>query len=202
MRGFRPLTPWEARGSLAHRLGRVGDRVRQRVSVRLGVNARRVFLVWTRWGGVERGEGDEVVLLRAELLPTPRVSDASSISRRQWSVGAVPEGSVRVDRVSALAYTEDVLRGLRLPAVVGSGVQPVPGLFRKGKGGDVQFDKKVDFFYEVVEDGRGDDPPLHRRFSLLGDPWRRPDGVEWVVLLQRADRDPSRQGQPQQAGAF
>lgn len=199
---IRSLNPQEARTSLAQRLAPIVDRVRQRVATRLGVRAYRVFLTWTRSGlsqDSERGDGYERLVHHVELLPAPRVTDLTAVNYRSWSVGTVPEGSVRVDRVSAYAYTEDVLRGLRIPATPGDG-QPLPNWYAKGPGGDQQFAENVDFFYEVVEDGRGDQPPTRRRFRLMGDPWRDPGGAQWVIGLQRADKDLGRDGRPGNSG--
>lgn len=200
----RPLTPGLARRSLAQRTAGIADRVRQRVSVHLGMRPYRVFLTWTKSGASsrsERGDGHTDVLERVEILPIPRVQDLTAINARSWSVGTVPEGSIRVDRVSAATFTEDVLRGLRIPKLVGQG-PPHQGFDSRGPGGDQQFARWADFFYEVVEDGRGDDPAYRRRFRLLGDPFRDVDGQQWVVLLQRADRDMKRDGTPPDGGGF
>lgn len=198
-----PLTPQGARQSLAQRLAPRADRIRQRVAVHLGVRAYRVFLTWTKFGvsqDSERGDGTQRPLALVEILPSPRVSDLTAINYRSTSVGTVPEGSLRIDRISAFAYTEDALRGLKIP-VAFAGSQPVPPpTGQYGAGGDEEFAGPVDFYWVVVEDGRGDDPPIQRRFRLLGDPFRRPDGAEWVVFLQRADRDPDRAGNPQGGG--
>lgn len=193
-----PLTPNQARHSLAQRLAPRADRIRQRVSVTLGVNPYRVFLTWTLYGlsqDSERGDGTERLTHRTEILPVPRITDLTSIVNRSWSVGTVPEGSIRVDRISAFAYTEDVLRGIRIPSTPGQG-QPLPNWYVKGPGGNFQFAEGVDFFYEVVEDGRGDDPAARKRMRLLGDPFRRADGAEWIIALQRADKDMDRTGNP------
>lgn len=201
MRAPRSLTATQARGTLAQRrLAPLADRIRQRVAVRLGVRPYRVFLVWTRSGlspNSERGEGIERILHRIEILPAPRVTDLTNVNRRSWSVGTVPEGSIRVDRVSSHAYSDDELRGLRIPAAFGNHQPLSPRWAKRGPGGDIQFARSVDFFYEIVEDGRGDEPAYRRRFRLLTDPMRDPGGAQWIIALQRADRDTGRDGQPQ-----
>lgn len=203
-RRIRSLEPFEARGSLAGgRLARVADRVRQRVATRLGVRPYRVFLTWTRYGlsqDSERGDGGQRPFARVELLPTPRVTDLTGVIRRSFSVGTVPDGSIRVDRISAAAYTSDVLKGTRIPALVGPEAQPLPRADQEGPGGEAQFAEGVDFFYEVVEDGRGDDPAARQRFRLLAEPYRDAGGAQWVVALQRADRAMGRDGNPEPDG--
>jgi hypothetical protein len=204
VRAPRPITPTEARGTLAQRLSPIADRIRQRVAVRLGVRAYRVFLVWTKSGlspESERGDGNERIIARVEILPAPRVLDLTGLLRRSFSTGTVSEGSIRVDRISSHAYSDDELRGNRVPAAFGAHQPLDPRWAQQGPGGEVQFAQPVDFFYEVVEDGRGDDPAYRRRFSLMADPMRDPGGAQWIVALRRADRDLKRDGLPQ-AGGF
>lgn len=194
----RPLgSPFAARATLAHRLASRADRIRQ-IATGIGVRPYRCFLTWTKYTGEERGEGKERLMARLEILPTPRVSDLTAVNYRQWSIGAVPEGSIRLDRVSCAAYTEDALRGLELPYAPRDAQPPAPGGQWATHGPDfsVQFADDVDFFYEVVEDGRGDPLPVRRRFKLLGGPFRQAGNVEWVILLQRADKDETRRGLP------
>jgi hypothetical protein len=169
---------------MAARLARRVDRLRQ-LYTRFGLRSRRVFLVWTRFTGAARGEGDEVELHRAEILPTPRVSDTTSVSRNPFSAGVLPVGSVRVDQISEGCFTKDVLKGLRIPPLPSG--EPFPDLPKPN----------IDFFYEVTEDGRGDDPDVRERFRLLGGPFRREGQFDFVVLLERASEDRTRTGQSQ-----
>jgi hypothetical protein len=193
MRPPRALSPSQARGSLAERVGGIADMVRDRVSVRLGFRVYRVFLTWTRSGlspRSERGDGRERLVARAELLPVPRVQDLSGLLRRSWSTGTVSEGSVRVDGVSVLRYTEDELRGLKVPDGCECELAEGESLRRN-----------TDFFYEVVEDGRGDDPALRRRFRLMTAPFRDAERATWVLALEKSDRDSKRDGTPE-GGSF
>ena len=161
-----PLSgPAAARRTLAHRLSPVADRLRQ-LNTRMGLRSLRVFLVWSKWGGATRGEGTETVTNRVELLPTPKVTDMASLSRRPYLAGVFSEGTVRVDEISSNAYTLDVLKGLVIPTVNGQGI-PV-----NGQGVERTTDPTTDFFYEIVEDGRGDSTPERMRFRLFGGPSR------------------------------
>ena len=174
----------EARGTLAQRLSGRVDRLRQ-IATRFGARSRRVFLVWVEATGVESGTGDEVVKFRRELLPTPRVADATSLMRRPLSIGMVPDGSVRVDQISVAWYTEDHLRGIRVPEEYA-----VASQMPYHAGGPKQPDRSLpvlrdplSFFYEIVEDGRGDEPAARTRYQLGGSPWRNETGVQWAVML-------------------
>jgi hypothetical protein len=176
----RPLTPTEAQNSLANRLGiRVAPRLRQ-FATKFGLRAKRVFLVWTKFTGKERGDGSEIILSRVELLPTPKVLDMSMVTLNPFSAGVLPVGSQRVDKI-AITYTMDQLMG-----------KAVPG-HKKGQ----EIEEPFDFYYEIQEDGRGDNPAMIQRFRLLGIPDRREGDMSWSVLLERTSEDPLRNGQSQ-----
>lgn len=176
----RPLSPSEAKQTLAHRFGtRIAPRLRQ-LSTRFGLRSSRVFLVWVRWTGDERGEGRAQEPVRVELLPTPRIRDQTSVVYNPLAGGVLPVGTLRVDLVS-VEYTSDQLEG-----------RAVPG---RPRGEAVPAD--WDFFYEVVEDGRGDNPPERERFRIFGKPSRDEGAMGWVLLLERTAEDLSRDGRVQ-----
>src|SRR5690606_22489316 len=106
----------KARSTLAHRLGLKADRLRQKYT-KFGLRSQRVFLCWSSWSGEERGEGDETLFARVEITPTPRVSDLNALNRRPYAAGVFKEGSVRVDQISAVVFTRDMLSGLVIPVV-------------------------------------------------------------------------------------
>lgn len=222
-----PLTAHQARTSLAHRLTARVDRLRQRLTS-AGLRSDRVFLVWTTFSGAHRGEGEETEVARVELLPTPRVSDMTAVNFNPFSAGILPNGVIRVDRVSG-RMTEDQLRGLAIPlgadgapppATCAGGVQPHPSdttpsgdsgeLVNNGipilstyclldqsiigPGGALCFEEPNDFFYEVVADGRGDDPAGRLKFRLFSNPWRNEGGFEWVLMLERVSEDRNVEG--------
>jgi hypothetical protein len=192
----RPLTPDEAKKTLANRFGGRADRLRQ-LNTKFGIRPHRVFLVWTEWVADESGEGGEKILSRVELLPTPKVSDLSAIQRRAFLQGALPDGSLRVEEISVDRYTEDNLKGLVIPSdVPGQPGRPVNpnGVERNTKG-------NISFFYEVVEDGRGDNPAARQRFNLNGYPSRAASRVQFIIYLVRESQDMDRRGQPTLAGA-
>ena len=187
-----PLFPGQARNTLAHRLAKRVDGIRQ-IPTRFGLRSDRVFLVWTRTDGERRGEGNETEVARLEILPTPRVSDQTSIQFAPYSAGVLPVGSVRVDRISA-QYTEDVLRGEKVP----DEARP-PG---------AALQQPTDFFYEIMSDDRGELPPAgcgneneqmpllrgtsvrpRARYRIAAEPERREGSVDFVVALERISED-------------
>jgi len=177
-----------AKRTLAHRLTRTADRLRQ-FNTRFGIRSRRVFLVWFQYTGPERGEGSGTVLARVELLPTPKVSDATALGRRPYPIGLLPDGSLRIEEISCGAYTEDNLRGLVIPGggegklLAGTRIVPRTG-------------ESLDFFYEIVEDARGDDPPARTRYHLSGAPWRKESSISWSIAVEPANNGLDRAGNP------
>lgn len=196
----KPLSsPEAARRTLAHRLTPTADRLRQ-LNTRFGLRSKRVWLVWTRWTGEVRGEGEEQLLARVELLPTPRISDLGSLTRRPYLAGVFREGTVRVDQISAGAYTYDVLRGLSIPGPNSMAPRADQGAAVRGLGAERTTDPRVDFWYEVVEDGRGEDLPLRLRFRVLGGPSRAEGSLYWALTLELADEASNRTGAVNQIG--
>jgi hypothetical protein len=165
---------------LAGRPGRVGvvDKVRQ-IATNLGARPLRVFLVWTTWTGERRGEGEERLLQELEILPTPVVSDPTAIARNPYAAGTLPVGAVSVTEISCGQFSEDLLRGWKLP------------------GGDPIDERRMDFFWEVREDGRtAGRAPERRRFRVLGDVYLDAENVQFKVILERASADRRRDGSP------
>lgn len=147
------------------------DKMRQ-LHTKFGARSRRVFLVWVRWTGVDRGEGGVRVIREFELLPTPEVADGAS--RNPYSAGMLPMGSIRLNEVSA-ALSIDTLTGRLVP-----GAGPI--------------EQPDDFFYEIQEDARSGQPGARARYRVAGEPLRRETDVCWTVPLQRASNDRSRDG--------
>jgi hypothetical protein len=173
-----PLTPEQARRTIAVRLGSKADRLRQ-LATRVGIRPYRVFLVWQKWTGETRDEGRPVTLAELELLPTPKVESLDAVAINPISAGMIGMGAVRVSRVSIVQYTEDTLRGLTIPGL--GHVDHIP--------------EKIDFFYELREDGRGDNPAWRERYRLSTHPWRRAGKVDWTFMLERTGSDRDREGQ-------
>lgn len=192
-RRIAPLTPVQAQHTLAQRLtGRV-DRLRQ-LNTRFGLRARRVFLVHVGWNGERAGEGEPRILNRVELLPTPRVSDATAVNQRSWSAGTLPEGTIRVDQISARAYTLDMLTGVRFAPDYSAGVVHQSTDIVDGSSLEPSLSRIDDFYYEIVEDGRGDPLAYRERFRLQGQPWRMEGNFGFGVLLEASSEPARRDG--------
>jgi hypothetical protein len=166
----RPLGASEARGSLVHRLAHRADRLRQ-IATRLGLRPYRVFLTWTRWSSDERGVGSQKVVKRVEILPTPKVMSMDSINLNLHGGGLLPEGSVRVSKISCYEYDEALLKGTW------------------DREGEQKIPEPYEFFYEIVEDGRSGCEEERKRFRILAGPHRDAGGVQWELMLARASED-------------
>lgn len=192
----RPLTPEQARRSFANRFAPRADRLRQ-IAVKFGVRPYRVALVWTKWGGPERGRGREIEIGRTEILPTPLVRGLDNVQRMFFSGGLLPVGSIRVTEISAL-FTQDQLTGLAVPRDACDAESLTPPRLDEAKRlqrPSVQsLPEPLDFFWEVFEDGRGDNPSDKTRYRLSAWPMRNAEQVSWECLLERVSNDPNRDG--------
>ena len=186
MTKLRALDPLQARRTLLSRLAGTPDRPgvidrSRQIATNLGMRPYLVELVWTAWSGSERGEGTERELVRVALLPTPQVKDLTSIALSPYSAGKLPVGSIRVDEISAGRYTEDLLRGLKLPD------------------GAALDERRMDFTWEVREDGRNLAPGQlaeRKKFRVMAGPHLSACCTQYSVVLERASKDPSRGGAP------
>jgi hypothetical protein len=173
---IRALNPGEAQNTIAARLGRkLAPRLFQ-LNTRFGVRPYLVDLVWSKWTGKERGEGDEKLIRKLPLLPTPLV-DLSGITYEGSPVGRVPTGMTTMREV-ALTWEVDVLQGLRIPKPF-EDVLPDP----------------YDFYYEVHTDDRTGPLPQHMKFRLAKVPFLDAANVQWVLTLERMSEDAERNGQ-------
>ena len=171
----RPLTAGEAKRTLANRFGPRADRLRQ-FSTKFGIRPYRCWLVWTKWTGTERGEGKEVTVKRVEILPTPKVTDLTSQALSAFTAGVLPAGSIKVTEISA-TLTQDQLTGKAYPV---NHEDAIP--------------EGVSFYWELVEDGRGDPEPVRAKNRLASVPFRAASMVQWVAMLERISEDANRDG--------
>lgn len=179
---IRALSPEEAKRTLAHRLSPLADRLNQ-LFTKFGIAPYRVFLTWTKWTGLERGEGDERLFRRIEILPTPELKSLDAVSFSVFHAGTVPVGSVKLERISNVTFTADILLGKAFPD------DPLP--FGEDAG-EKHIPEPYEFFYEIVEDGRGDDPPKRARFRPMNMPLRRADQTDFTIMLERVSQDRTR----------
>lgn len=154
-------------------LGDVVDDIRD-LYTELGARPYEVTLVWTQWSGGARDVGVEQVVRQCPLLPTPKVSDVSTLNKEVFSIGNEETGSIRVSEISP-RFTEDQLVG-------------------NSNDGDA-LPTDMNFYYEVFFP-RARGPGVRRRFTVDGTPNYNPTKFQWWVNLRRAYEDRSRDGSP------
>lgn len=171
----KPLTPQEAKGTLAARLGSRVDRLRQ-IATNLGIRPYNVFLTWVVYSGQERGEGVASIFKRIQILPNPKITNLDTLTYVPQALGSLALGSLRVEKISPVAFTEDLLSGIL------SGSEEIPS--------------NMEFFYELQQDGRGDNPAYRHKFKLASVPFLQPGKEEYTVILERiGGSDLDRDGQ-------
>jgi hypothetical protein len=185
----RPLSPHRARGSLAQRLGRVADGVRQ-IATDLGARPYRCYLTWWRWSGATRGQGHASLLARVEILPTPKVDSLDSIAFSIFHAGTVPAGSIKVSEISVVSFSEDHLRGLLIPCLPWAEMQGEPPQVADRAGtAEGTIAQPFEFHWEVAEDGRNNRAPEIKSFRLLSNPTLKATQAQWQVMLERISPD-------------
>lgn len=157
------------RRTLAAELAETVDEARQ-IKADLGMLPYRVFSVVVRWDGGRRGVGPERLVRETEFLPTPEIRlDAQNRELKEG--GARERGKTRLRKVSA-RYSEDEVRAL---------------LHRDLQDGEQGY-------IEVRLDGRLDDKPRRRRFTVAGAPFLDQAKFEWTVKVAEQDDPRSRNG--------
>ncbi len=159
--------------SLVEQLGETADELRQ-IAVELGARPYRVFSVTLRWSGGQVGRGVAQCAAEVELLPTPELVTFEGVRSELRAGGRVERGDARLQRISP-RYTEDEVRTL----------------FGCAREGIVPVDCET--FLEVRVDAR-DGTSERRRFAVVGVPYRRPTGFEWIAKLLRQDSNRTRDG--------
>lgn len=201
---------------LADRLQPTVDKLRQRLAS-AGLRPYEVWLVWTRWGGTERGEGHETLLFQAPIIPRPKVTDLSSVVLNPYSAGLLPVGSILLEEVTT-QLLEEHLTGRMVPprAYLDGCCAPrynanIPGMppdvlgrtaaEQIGVGSPAvrdRIEEPFEFWYEIVEARRmGQIPAVRRRFRLAATPFKKPGSFGWNLALERASEDRNRQGHSQ-----
>lgn len=208
--------------SIPERMAPTVARLRAKFNHMGGNNLYKVFMVWTRWDGGERGAGKESEFLRLELVPTPEIPDLTSIGLDLRSVGTLPNGSVRLSRIYH-ALTADMILGSMIPesgffdhldscgkpAFFG-GKRGVPvevgglsaleaarynaGLTEREQLGRIP--TNVSFFYEIVE-SNSSARPARMKFRPSTTPYREKGSITWSVGIERISEDRSRGGKSQ-----
>lgn len=137
-----------------------------------GARPYQVMLVWTSWSGGVRGRGVEEIVREELILPTPKISDLTDLSRDLSAVGTDDSGSIRVTEISP-KYTEDYLLG------------------RPDDGAAIATDQH---FYWEVRFPRADGLGPRRRFVPKSAPSLDALAFQWKISLLKVSEDRMRNG--------
>jgi len=174
---YTDLSGVDLRNTLARRLIRVADSVRD-LYTRFGGRPYEVRIIRTRWSGGRRNIGEEILTSNTVILPTPLVSDLTSLTEIVQPVGLDEIGGIQVSQISG-RYTEEQLLG-RYP----DGSPPEP---------DEQVFWEIEF--PLTGACAGDDAGSpKRRFIPRSAPYYSAFGFQWTVGLERSHEDRARNG--------
>jgi hypothetical protein len=175
-RPFADLSAFDLTQTLARRLIPTADLMRD-LNVRFGMRPYSVRVIRTRWTGVERGLGQEVITSELILLPTPRIVDLSTLAIIVQQVGADELGAIQLDEISG-RFTEDQLNGNH-----DDGAPPDP-------------DEQVYYEIQFPQPDGVNPQGVRRRFSPASAPHYTAGKFEWVLRLERARPDRDQAGNP------
>ena len=168
---FAQLDGLSSEGTLAHRMIRVADRMRD-LRVRFGLRPYVVHMVRTRWSSGVRGKGPEITISDDVLLPVPLISDLTGLALTADAAIFNEVGSLVLSEVSG-QYSENMLRGR------GSKGEPIPD--------------DESFWYEVELVGA--ESAERRRFSIRSAPTYQASRFQWVITLYVAAGGRGRDGE-------
>lgn len=154
-------------------LGSVVDRARD-IYTQFGLRPYLVRMVKTRWSGGRRGIGTEEVLSEELILPTPLVSTLNSLDAEVSPIGNIEQGGIKVEQISSICYTEDMLMGRDADG------EPVP--------------RDQQFYYEIEMLGQSS---IKRRFTPAGAPSLDASKFQWVIELTKSNENRTRDGTPE-----
>lgn len=143
------------------------------ILTRAGLRRYRVAIVREAWSGKRRGVGVLDVEHTLMVLPTPKVTDLTSLAEVSSPGGITEQGSLVVSEISG-RYNEDVLLGLD-----GRGQEPDPN---------------VEVFWEITFLRSDGQESARRRFAPASVPSYDPSNFEWTIRLERARPDRLRSG--------
>jgi hypothetical protein len=167
--GFTIVEPGGLGKTLATKLIPVADKIRDLHTV-FGGRVYTVSIYRTRWSGGSRGLGDETIIFKQDIRPTPRITDLGTLTQILNPTGLDESGTIQLSEISG-RFTEDSLLGIDT-----EGREPL---------------ESDHVFYEIEFVGR---PSVRRRFGLRSAPNYKPYQFQWFITLQKLDEDRARDG--------
>jgi len=172
---FTDPTSIQLNQTLARQFIPLADQLRDMLT-QFGLRPYKVRIVRVQWSGGERGIGTSTVVSELVLLPTPLISDLTTLTEIVQPVGLDEIGMVQLSEVSG-RFTEDELMG------------------RDSDGSPIPADQE--FFYEAEFPRPDGKPGVRRRFFPRSAPQYDAGGLQWIVRLEKTHEDRGRGGDPE-----
>lgn len=172
---FTDPTSLQLNKTLARRFIPLADKLRDMMT-KFGLRPYKVRIMRVKWSGGVRGQGTPTIVQETHILPTPLISDLTSLQEIVQPVGLDEIGSIQLSEVSG-TFTEDVLMG------------------RGTDGAPIGEDDEV--FYEIEFPRPDGLPSTRRRFFVTSAPHYSAGRLQWIVRLDKAHEDRDRDGDPE-----
>lgn len=165
---FADPTKMQLAKTLAQRFIPLADSLRD-LCTKFGMRPYKLRVVRARWMGGRRGVGSPMIEQSLDILPTPLITDLSTLTEVVHPVGLDESGSILVTEISGRFTDNDLrLRGAQEPD-----------------------DPAVEVFYEIEFPQPGGADSIKRRFYSRSAPHYNSGRLQWQLRLERAhpDRD-------------
>lgn len=172
---FTDPTSLQLNKTLARRFIPLADKLRD-LMTKFGLRPYKVRVMRVKWSGGSRGVGQPSVVSELHILPTPLISDLTSLQEIVQPVGLDEVGSILLSEVSG-TLTEDDLMG------------------RGTDGESVGVDDEV--FYEIEFPRPDGKASTRRRFYMTSPPHYFAGKLQWQIRLEKAHEDRDRSGDPE-----
>jgi hypothetical protein len=172
---FTDPTSLQLNKTLARRFIPLADKLRD-LMTKFGLRPYKVRIMRVKWSSGQRGVGVPSIVQEIHILPTPLISDLTSLQEIVHPVGLDEMGSIQLSEVSG-TFTEDDLMG------------------RGSDGESIPSDDEVFFEIEFPRpDGKAS---TRRRFYMTSPPHYHAGRLQWIIRLERAHEDRDRSGDPE-----
>ena len=172
---FTDPTSLQYAKTLARRFVPLADKLRD-LMTKFGLRPYKVRIMRVKWSGGQRGIGVPTVASELHILPTPLISDLTSLQEIVHPVGLDESGPIQLSEVSG-TFTEDDLMGR---SIIGAAVAA---------------DDEV--FYEIEFPRPDGTPSTRRRFYMLSPPHYHAGRLQWIIRLERSHEERDRAGDPE-----
>lgn len=172
---FTDPTSLQYSKTLARRFVPLADKLRD-LMTKFGLRPYKVRIMRVKWSGGQRGVGAPTIVSEIHILPTPLISDLTSLQEIVHPTGLCEHGSIQLSEVSG-TFTDDDLMG------------------RDKDGAPPGADDEV--FYEIEFPRPDGLASTRRRFYMTSPPHYHAGRLQWIIRLEKSHEDRDRDGDPE-----